>query len=49
MEEMGQLVAPQNTAVILATDAYSGMLGYFNMDYVEELHAAAAVNEFFGI
>ena len=41
--------APQNTAVILATDAYSGMLGYFNMDYVEELHAAAAVNEFFGI
>ena len=41
--------APQNTAVILATDAYSGMLGYFNMDYVKELHAAAAVNEFFGI
>ena len=48
-ETYANWTAPQNTAVILATDAYSGMLAYFNMDYVEQMHAAVAVDEFFGI
>ena len=39
----------QNTAVVYGADAYEGMLAYFNMDYVEELHAAVAADEFFGI